>query len=69
MEVLNYRYNKQSCVCVCMYVCMCVCVTCVYMCECMCILFMSSTSDIGFYSSASAITLNNQLAKGHKPVF
>ena len=35
------------------------------LCPCVrvCVLFVSSSSDIGFNSSASAITVNNQLAK------
>ena len=32
-------------------------------CVCVCVLFVASMSDIGFNPSASAIALNNQLAK------
>ena len=31
-------------------------------CVCVCVLFVSSTLDIGFNSSANAITINNQSA-------
>ena len=33
-------------------------------CACSCVLFVSNTSNIGFNSSANAITVNNLLAKG-----
>ena len=32
-------------------------------CVCSCVLFVSNTSNIGFNSSANAITVNNLLAK------